>query len=293
MKVIIGLILFNSDKDVLFKNIDMLSKQSIFTSPCVSYEIVILDNNNGKQIPEIEALLANCKFKDKITLLQSKNIGFGAGHNKIFNFSKHKWSFDYYLCINPDGIAHYQMLGQLINFAKSKSDNGIFESIQFPLEHPKLHDKETGETQWCSGCCCLFPSKVFESLGGFDERFFMYAEDVDLSWRTRMAGYNCYTINQGLFSHSEFSLNRNQKSQQRKNMMIKSSYKLAKKYNHKPWINKFGKKLKFILTESEYKAFIDQCDLEFTTEILSNKSSMSAIPNFNNGLFFSKTKWKI
>jgi hypothetical protein len=48
------------------------------------------------------------------------------------------------------------------------------------------------EVQCLSGCFMLFRSRVLQSLGGFDERFFMYFEDFDLSVRARIYGKNMY-----------------------------------------------------------------------------------------------------
>ncbi|RYH17455.1 MAG: glycosyl transferase, partial [Alcaligenaceae bacterium] len=42
---------------------------------------------------------------------------------------------------------------------------------------------------WIPGLFMLFRSEVYEAIGGFDERFFMYGEDFDICARTRMAGW--------------------------------------------------------------------------------------------------------
>jgi GT2 family glycosyltransferase len=45
-----------------------------------------------------------------------------------------------------------------------------------------------------SGAAFVMRKDVFEQLGGFDEDFFMYMEDIDLSWRARLAGYSCLYV---------------------------------------------------------------------------------------------------
>lgn len=50
-------------------------------------------------------------------------------------------------------------------------------------------DRPLIETDWVAGLFMLFPAHVFRKAGGFDERYFMYCEDVDLCTRLRLLGY--------------------------------------------------------------------------------------------------------
>ena len=66
---------------------------------------------------------------------------------------------------------------------------GVTEGRQIPLEHPKAHDPQTGDTSWASTCCVLIRTSVFQELSGFDAVHFpFYCDDVDFSWRVRLAG---------------------------------------------------------------------------------------------------------
>jgi GT2 family glycosyltransferase len=52
-----------------------------------------------------------------------------------------------------------------------------------------------------SGACCAIRRALFERLGGFDEAFFLYLEDTDLSWRVRLAGYRCRVAARAVVAH--------------------------------------------------------------------------------------------
>ena len=241
MKIVISILVYKSSLDILSKNLYMFSKQDFLDNSDNSIEIVICDNDRGSQIEEIIALSSRLNIKN-VHFIESDNVGFGGGHNKTFSFAKNNFQFDYFLVVNPDGVPHSRMINYLIDFASNNKNQGIFEAMQFPVEHPKIYNPETKETAWCSGCCCMFPSKIFDNLKGFDDRFFMYMEDVDISWHARYSGYNCYTVDDALFSHSVS--NKDRDLQKQDIFMHKSAYKLAIKYHNQKFANKILLKLK-------------------------------------------------
>jgi GT2 family glycosyltransferase len=58
------------------------------------------------------------------------------------------------------------------------------------------------EVDAVSGAAFAVRRTVFEGLGGFDEHFFMYVEDSDLSWRARRAGYRCLSVPGAVVEHA-------------------------------------------------------------------------------------------
>lgn len=113
--------------------------------------------------------------------------GFAENHNILFNQFQPK---DCFLLINPDCIGTNEMIDVLVNrFEKDSENIGLVEASQWPFQHPKEFDPNTGETPWASGACVLVNSKFYSENGGMDERFFLYAEDVDLSWAAWLSGF--------------------------------------------------------------------------------------------------------
>ncbi len=113
-----------------------------------------------------------------------ENLGHGGAHNRLSGGP----SADLALVINPDTYASPTLVRELV--VGLGPDIGLVEARQLPLEHPKAYDPVTGETSWASGSCVLIRAAVFVRTGGFDPgTFFMHVDDVDLSWRARLAGF--------------------------------------------------------------------------------------------------------
>ena len=116
-----------------------------------------------------------------------ENTGTSRGHNRMFETC----TSDYLIVQNPD-IQYSPMFLQRMRepFDRTDVKVGLSEARQVPMEHPKEYDEETKITPWATGACFMTPSQVYKEVGGFDaDLFFMYCDDVDLSWRIRLAGY--------------------------------------------------------------------------------------------------------
>ena len=127
-----------------------------------------------------------------------KNLGFGGGNNRAAALGSGELIF----CVNVDTTVYPDTLSQIVSeVAASKDTVGLWELRQFPYEHPKFYDPLTRETSWSSGACFVIRRDLWDRLGGFDERIFMYAEDVDLSWRVRAEGYTLRYIPKAVVNH--------------------------------------------------------------------------------------------
>ncbi len=141
-------------------------------------------------------VLSNERVDDHRAMLQSEdidleycffddNLGSAAGHNALLD----RFDSELLLIVNPDVYASPTALAELMG-ALAAPDVGIAEGRQVPLEHPKEFDRSSGDTSWASTACALVRAEVIESVLGFDaDAFFLYCDDVDFSWRTRLAGY--------------------------------------------------------------------------------------------------------
>ena len=137
-----------------------------------------------------------------VTLISNKeNVGFGRAVNQAFE----QVSDRYALALNPDAKLHPDCLRTLAAAALNSEPQGFsqWEARQFPYEHPKDYDLITHETEWVSGACFLVRTSDFRSINGFDPAFFLYCEDVDLSWRLRLAGKRLMYVPKAVVYHKE------------------------------------------------------------------------------------------
>lgn len=115
----------------------------------------------------------------------AQNLGHGGGQNTLAKMGSQE---DLLLFLNPDLFTAPELIDRLVSTLSDSA--GAIDARQIPLEHPKEFDSITGESSWASGACFLTNMVIFSEVGGFDhENFYMYGDDVDLSWRIRLAGY--------------------------------------------------------------------------------------------------------
>jgi GT2 family glycosyltransferase len=166
--------------------------------------------DNGSTDGTASAVAA--RFPEVAIVANERNLGFAAGANMGLRYALAEGA-EYIFFINNDAVADPQMLNHLL--AAAAPDVGMVAPKIFYAGEPRriwsvggLRHPWTGEQtgdarnmmdgdRWQDvverdffvGCAVLFSRAFLETVGLYDERFFMYYEDADLSWRAREAGF--------------------------------------------------------------------------------------------------------
>lgn len=183
-------------------------------------KIVIIDNEG---ILDASELRDSCSININIFRL-AKNIGFAAGNNLG---SKACEDCKWIALVNPDAVPARNWLERLINATEKRPDVACFASHMFQERRREYLDG-AGDAYHVSGfawrrgydtlatgsdynqpvevfsacaAAALYRRDAFEAVGGFDEDFFCYLEDVDLGFRLRLAGYHCLYVPEAIAYH--------------------------------------------------------------------------------------------
>lgn len=152
-------------------------------------------------VPEPLPELAHAPF-DVTVIENPQPLGFGANHNRAFTHCETPW----FCVLNPDLRIRDDFLAPLLAVAEPQDavlaprvlepDGGVADSARelptpWRLVRRALGDRRPAvedRIDWLAGMCLLIRSGAFRTLRGFDERYFMYCEDVDLCLRAQLAG---------------------------------------------------------------------------------------------------------
>ena len=167
---------------------------AFFASLCAQrYPLAMLtvrfadQGSSDNTVAQIEKFFADqgCQFRGTM-LVMRENDGFGGGHDANIRASDDEFILVSNLDIEfgPDTLT-----GLVAAACEDATDVACWEARQCPYEHPKFYDPVTLETAWCSHACILLRRSAYDAVGGYEERIFMYGEDVELSYRFRGAGW--------------------------------------------------------------------------------------------------------
>lgn len=142
-------------------------------------------------------------------LVNSTPLGFGANHNQAFaREASMPSAADRFAVLNPDLSWQSDPFPALLAALEAPSAGCAFplqldtqgqvqdhrRTLPDPLTLLDRHlSRQPPATvthpEWVNAACLVFPSHVYQAVGGFDTRYFMYCEDVDLSLRLQLAGH--------------------------------------------------------------------------------------------------------
>jgi len=161
---------------------------------------IVVDNDSKDGTREY------CRRRDEVELIESAvNLGFGAGMNLALS----RCTTPYALLINPDAVLDAENLSRLIEAAEAYPEAGLIgplienEDGTVERSHDRALQRRAGMTrnrsdptpsgptsvEFLSGALFLVRTELFRQLGGFDEAFFLFYEDDDLSWRAFAGGH--------------------------------------------------------------------------------------------------------
>lgn len=205
---------------VNFKSTALLDRclTCITKQESMATNVIVLDNGNEYPIPD------DCsnRFPSVQFIKGGKNIGFAAGNNLLFKkTSDHQWV----ALVNPDAFLNQDWLSKMFSAAIAHPEYSFFASRLVQANSPDRLDGD-GDTLHISGlawreghgqvisnttepreifspcaAAALYRRDALEAVGGFDEDFFCYFEDVDLGFRLRLAGHRCLLVPDAVAQH--------------------------------------------------------------------------------------------
>jgi N-acetylglucosaminyl-diphospho-decaprenol L-rhamnosyltransferase len=168
-----------------------------------AHEIIIVDNASGDG--SFKYLTERFLDQPKVTIIEAPaNKGFGAGNNLAAKSA----SCDFLFLLNSDATFKSNALAKLLDFRTTVGERcivapevvtgslqmqqvdsfGSFPTSRRILTQQTKRNRASLTPDWVSGCAFLIDRSLFNEVGGFDERIFMYFEDVLLCWHIRQLG---------------------------------------------------------------------------------------------------------
>jgi len=215
----VSIVLYHNREEQIKKAIESVLNTDL------NITLYLVDNSSTDSLRELERI-----DKRIVYIFNNSNLGFGKAHNIALKKSIEK-NIPYHLVLNPDVYFEKGVLEELYNFMEANKDVGLVMSkvlypdgnIQYlckllptPLDlfgrrflnfgpFKKIVEKRnevyelrfTGydkimEVPYLSGCFMFIRTEVLKKVGLFDERFFMYLEDTDLSRRIHRVAKTIY-----------------------------------------------------------------------------------------------------
>ena len=217
MKEVSAIVVNWNGKDVLSECLDSLLEQDY-----ENVEILVVDNGSkdGSQA------LVKKNFPSVHLIENEENLGFGSAVNKGFQEAQG----EFFIFLNNDLVLHSDCIRELVKLLDSDPTVGAaipkilyysevgkgakkaekinsygvlvnYTGIACPNLVDQTDQPDLPITESACGGIFMFPRKVYDTTGGFDEDLFLYHEDHDLSWRIRIMGWRLVVTPNSICSH--------------------------------------------------------------------------------------------
>lgn len=205
---------YNSGRH-LYRCLTALQKQNF-----ESFEAIIVDNASGDtSLAQAQRLVKGDK---RFRFIKNKeNMGFAAANNQAAAIAKGTWLS----LLNPDAFPKRNWLTQFKKAMERYPEFTVFGSTQIVADDHKMLDgsgdmyyflgipyrsnfmrpltdlPEDSEVFGPCAAASFYLKAAFDEVGGFDESFFCYCEDVDLAFRLRLLGHRCMQLKSAQVYH--------------------------------------------------------------------------------------------
>ncbi len=192
----------------------------------VDYEVIVVDN--ASHDGSVDAV--RTRFPHVTVIANAENSGFAKACNQAAVVSSGR----YLLLLNSDTVMQQGTLRTMVSCLDQHLDIGAVSCLQrdeqgrvvqscFPFPSIRDHVRyaetlptvvrrlvgapssmdctRSQDVEWANGACLMIRKALFDRLGGLDERFFMYFEDVDLCRRVQQLGYRVRHVAEGEVVH--------------------------------------------------------------------------------------------
>lgn len=190
--------------------LELCLKSVLEATQSIDAEIIVIDNNSKDDSRDMVARL----FPAVRWIQNTDNVGFSKANNQAVREA----SGDYLCILNPDTVVSEDTFTKLIQFAERKDDIGIVgcklidgtgnylpeskrnvpyvsaaikkmfgQSQDYYANH--LSPEDIGPVDILVGAFMFVKRSVYNQIKGFDEDYFMYGEDIDISYKALKAGY--------------------------------------------------------------------------------------------------------
>lgn len=197
----------------------------------IDFEVIVVDNNSGDASVE----MIKKEFPQVQIMENKENLGFGKANNQGLKIAQG----DYIMLLNTDVVVLDAALNKLVSYLDQHTEvmmvgprllnkdltfqhacrrmlpnptnsffylfglTKIFKNNKFVNEYKQytIDPEITGPTQALSGAAMMFRQQVYNEIGGFDEAFFMYGEDLDFCKRVLDKGWKTVYVSEARIIH--------------------------------------------------------------------------------------------